>query len=121
MHWAHANTAVANNYSIGLITIAYKKPGSSLWVQQWAVLHFEIQTYFSRGRGQNAAATLSQGQNSITWPSPPTHQMCRERRGERDSSVLRSCVPGKQGPSLALASTPPPSPLSGGAAPSQAG
>lgn len=104
MHWAHANTA-ANNYSISLITIAYYTKGARLIRVGTPVGRSasQIQTYSSvaRPKSGNHAAPRTK-QHSTTWPSPPTHQMCRERK-TRDSSVLHSCVPSRQGPPMAPA------------------
>ncbi len=120
MHWAHANTA-ANNYSIGLITIAYYTKGARLIRVGTAVGRSasQIQTYSSvaRPKSGNHAEPRTK-QHSTTWPSPPTHQMCRERKTERErererqlcSSQLCPRQAGGQGPSLdpAPPTLPPP-------------
>lgn len=120
MHWAHANAA-ANNYAIGLITIASYSKGARLIRVGTAVGRSasQIQTYSSVARPKSGVqAEPRTKQHSTTWPSPPTHQMCRERKRGRERQLCSSqlCprqagpIPGPVSPSLPpLSASIPPS------------
>lgn len=83
MHWAHANTA-ANNYSVGLITVAYKEPGSSVWVQQWADPHFKSKpTPAEPGpKCGNHAEPRTKQHNMAQSPHAPDVQRKKDSEGE---------------------------------------
>lgn len=105
MHWAHTITA-ANNYSIGLIIIAYYAKGARLIRVGTAVGRSasQIQTYSSVTRPKSSIhAEPRTKQHSTTWPSPPHAPDVQGSKTERERQLCSPQLCPRQGPSLALA------------------